>query len=1524
MPLRQSLILLVFCAAFAIDAFAHGEGERQHIFIPNKGQFHENVLFKASVDQGTVFLESNRFTYHLYDAALRDELHHNGHNMDTSNVLMNYHAFRMVFHQAGDAVVEGSDQTQHHYNFFKGNDPAKHAGKVPGFHQTHYTDLYEGIDLKLYTSHSHLKYDFIVKAGADPAAIKWYYEGIDKAKVRNKRISLNTAVGTIHEDEPYAYQIINGVETEVKCRFTETADGYITFELLEDYNSGYDLIIDPTLIFSSYSGSVESNFGYTATFDDRGYLYSGGTVFGIGYPTTMGAYSQSFAGGTGGTPINFPLDGTDIVLSKWDTSGTSLIWSTYLGGSSDEMPHSLIVNDQEELYMMGTTSSPDYPTTPGAHNTAINAIPAYAAAINLLAGLGTYYINGSDIVVTKFDSSGAALEASTYLGGTHNDGINNANILTYNYADEARGEILLDNAGDVLVVSCTRSDSIPGTTGTFQPTKPGPVATDLDGVIIKLQPDLSNVIWSTYLGGSGADAIYSVVVDDSNNLYVSGGTVSSDFPTTPGVVDPTFNNGVEAFVSYISSDGSTLLASTYRGTISYDQSYFVERDRSGDVYIFGQTEGPAGQFVFNALYNTPDAGQFITKYTPLLDSIIWSTRFGTGGRQPDISPTAFMVDLCNAVYLSGWGAPVQGSNLSTTGLDTAGGPIQGTTTGGDFYLMQLADDASSLDYATFMGGTANEHVDGGTSRFDKKGKVYQAVCGGCPLGGGQPATSDFPTFPANAHSTTNNATAGCNKAVFKVDFLLPSVVADFTMPQEGCAPFTVNFDNLSLQQGASQFLWDFGTGDTSTAAAPTYTFQNGGTYQVKLYITDSLSCNLADSIVKTIIVRTDTSFSFATVNKCMYDTAEIGFLAGNQPQGSFSWLTHPTLLDTNSPVTPVTVDYDTTFTLLIDDGICVDTAFAPVRVDTVFAQAPPDTMLCSDDLPLNLNGNSLGTGDLFTWLESGNPGDTLNSSPGDSSVILNPNAGTSIYYFNAQTNSGCTVRDTVNVSIIDLIDPLIAEFSLPDTGCAPYAVTFNNTSDSLNNTHYVWSFDTLGNSTQTNPSFTFDSSGVYEVTLIATDSGICFTQDTFSLMIPVRADSTFELNFRGCINDSISIGTPQRGGFDYSWNPKDAVADSTAAQTTTMGVRDTLLILEARGICTQTFINRIKVDSIFADSDSLRVICSDDLPVKLTGSGFGFGSEYYWASTPDFTDTLNTNFTDSTLSTSQDRGFVRYYFKVVSPEGCSDTSSTLVAVSDLLIQATPDTALCFGDTSVITAVNLLQDDNLNYSWEPVSEILSRTDSSSILVAPQTDTEYRITTVNDSGCISRDTSMVFVSNLDPASVSASASPDTIVRIESLDLFGTPDTGNYIYVWSPDENIMNPNSPATAATPVNSKTITLTVTDNRFEKCNYSDSVTITVNELICEPPVVYIPNAFSPNGDGLNDQFHVRGTHIREVDLKVYNRWGEKVFETQNPEQGWDATHNGNPVESGVYVYHVNVICLDDQRYFEKGNVTVIK
>ena len=203
-------------------------------------------------------------------------------------------------------------------------------------------------------------------------------EGVDQIDLREGRLHLHTSLNLITEERPYAYQWIDNEKVDVECQFI-LKNKKLSFDFPDGYNPNYELIIDPEMIFSSYSGSVASNFGYTATYDDYGFLYAGGTAYDIGYPITVGAYQTAYNGG---------IVGNDVVLTKYDTTGSFLIYSTYLGGSGDEVPHSLIVYE-EELFVLGTTGSADFPVTENAFDNTFNGGPQLA-----VNGVGVNYSNG--------------------------------------------------------------------------------------------------------------------------------------------------------------------------------------------------------------------------------------------------------------------------------------------------------------------------------------------------------------------------------------------------------------------------------------------------------------------------------------------------------------------------------------------------------------------------------------------------------------------------------------------------------------------------------------------------------------------------------------------------------------------------------------------------------------------------------------------------------------------------------------------------------------------------------------------------------------------------------------------------------------------------------------------------------------------------------------------------------------------------------------------------------------------------
>ena len=362
-----------------------------------------------------------------------------------------------------------------------------------------------------------------------------------------------------------------------------------------------------------------------------------------------------------------------------------------------------------------------------------------------------------------------------------------------NYGDQNRGEVNIDNANNIYVASCTMSSDFPVTNGAFQTTFGG----TQDGCVFKLNSDCSQLIWCTYLGGSNDDACYTLDLGPAGSVYVGGGTMSTNFPTTFSVINTAYIGGnFDGFVARLNSTGSVLLASTYVGTSGDDQVYCVKLDNDSNVYYMGQTNG---QFpVISAPYSNPNSGQFIVKIKPSLDSIFYSTVFGNGDSVPNISPTAFLVDTCQNVYVAGWGtsnseftsyfSPIYANPMYNMPLTPDA--FQTTTDGTDFYFFVLAKDAQSQLFGSYFGGNGYiDHVDGGTSRFDKRGVMYEAICAGC---GGNSLT---PTTPG-AWSNTNDSW-NCNELGLKIAFNLggPEVSVNAFPRATGCVPLNVQFQS---------------------------------------------------------------------------------------------------------------------------------------------------------------------------------------------------------------------------------------------------------------------------------------------------------------------------------------------------------------------------------------------------------------------------------------------------------------------------------------------------------------------------------------------------------------------------------------------------------------------------------------------------------------------------------------------------------------------------------------------------------
>jgi len=1096
-------------------------------FVENGNQWPENVIARTDIDGGRIFLEKDKLTVHLMQS--NEEAH-----SDFPHSFPNkHHVYHINFVGALSPTVVKELPSRTKYNFLLGNDKSQWSSNLSAFGVITLKNLYPNIDFKLYTKNGQLKYDFIVHPGGDASLIKLRYDFVDDVQLNNysHKLEILTSLGTTIESRPL--YTISGTDGDIKGEYI-VQNNIVSFQIPEYNNTLKTLVIDPILEFASYTGSTANNFGYTAAPDNEGYLYSGSSVFAQGYPTTTGAFDQTY--NDAGASL------VDIGLSKWDTDGSKMIWSTYVGGNQSEFPHSLIVNDNHELYFLGTTSSLNFPLGPSPYQSTFGG----GSVVDLRGGLGAIYNNGSDIVIGKLSADGSTMLGGTYYGGSGNDGLN-ANVgatnpLKYNYADEVRGEIILDENDNVYIASCTFSKNLPITANAVQKVKndkPGVTATD--GLVAKFDGNLSALLYGTYYGGDGYDSFYSLKLSSNGDLVAVGGTNSQwsfegyPFPAI-NAYQGTYGGG-KSDGAYLVLDPSltTVVSSSYYGTASYDQIYFTDINKAGEIHFTGQTETNTGFYSTGQPYDNAKSGQFISKFNDTGTNRMWSTCFGTGGSRPNIAPSAFLVDVCNKIFVAGWGGgpntnPGLVSNNATTvsGMPITADAFQSTTDGADFYIIVLEADAQALFYGSYFGGkTSQEHVDGGTSRFDKRGKIYQAVCAGC---GG---FNDFPTTPGVV-SNTNNSGNGCNLGVFKFDFLLENTVADFTLPKlicdNGGSTFQVTPTDKSLQ--ATTYRWNFGDGSPIvTSSNPTHTYTAPGVYTVTLIVENPASCNLIDSAKQDIVLLQSGDIGGDTLSLCIGQQAQIGLNPLPSTGVSYKWTPATDLSNANISNPIATATATRNYNLEITAGNCVSNYATRIVVPNNTALFPDSTVCLNTNLTLKNTSGLAATN--VQWFSDPAKTININSRVGEADVLITSNTTFYITY----VLDGCPQETSVEIRVV--LDDVTADFSMQDIWC--YKQDFFPKNNSTNATSYRWTTSEPDVSTAFEPRFSFPTAGIYTVKLVAFKTiGTCTYTDSLVKSVQVfigGIQSTTDID--ACPNKDVTIGINKSDsvGPIYTWYP---------------------------------------------------------------------------------------------------------------------------------------------------------------------------------------------------------------------------------------------------------------------------------------------------------------------------------------------------------------------------------------------------
>lgn len=1055
--MRRHYILLVCLLAYMIPG-AHGQTTSTE-FIENKGQWGTWVKYMAKTLAGELYLEQDGFRYVLSDDKNTAKLDSFHHGLMRTPPTIKHHVYKVSLLGANNVQIIGKKQQAMYYNYFLGNDPKKWASGIHPYLALEYPNVYDGIDMHVGSEAGSIVYDFYVAPEADVTKIKLKYEGPDRMRVdKQGNLNIYTSVGEVRELTPYVYQYIGDEKVMVACNY-KLEGNVLSFEFPDGYDKSRKLIIDPTVtLWASFTGSTADNWGFTATYDDAGNFYMGGIVNclaaagGGAFPVSPGAYQTVWGGGQGASGFQFA---SDIGIMKLSPDGTTRIYATYIGGVNNERPHSMIVDPSGNLIIAGRTLSPNYPVTPGAVQTVKNS--------------------ASDIIVTKLNAAGSALVASTFLGGSGEDGINFDSTeygyghLKFNYGDDARSEVQVDNLGNIYVAGCTSSPDFPTTSTAIATTLSGLQ----DGVVFKLNSNMTTLLWSTYLSGIGDEAGYVLAFNPSQtSVYVAGGTSSPNFPVGTGGWQSTYQgDSADGFIlKFRNSAPYNVQRGTYVGTSNFDQVYGIQVDYTGNVYVMGQSMG--GTFpITPGVYSNPNNCQFIMKIDSNLSTNLLSTQFGSipgSPTQTNISPVAFLVDTCENIYVSGWGGNIMGlAALSHTGTTTnmpvTSDAFQSTTDGFDFYFIVLSPGMSSLLYATYYGrnatGSYGEHVDGGTSRFDKKGIVYQGICANC--GGNPTGVPSFPTTPGVYSPTMPSP--NCNQAGLKIAFNIGPVDVNINAGPSlsGCAPLTVNFTNATTN--ALSYVWNFGDGSAPvTSFAPSHTFTAAGTFTVTLAAANSSACFKTDDTAY-LVIHVDTNkitpnFSYSVLDSC------------NPYIVSFT----NTSTTTVSPGTP-------TYTWLLGDG------------NTYSGTTPP-------------NHNYPDTGRYTVTL------------------IM------------AQTGA-CKTPDTIQKEIRIYSSRVGASFDIPDSLCLGQA--FTPTGGATNASGVRWIFSDTSSSSATNPTYLYGAPGTYTVTLVASNEGTCNGADTATHVITILPAPTAAFNFtpvRAEANKPTTFKNLSLNATRYNWD----------------------------------------------------------------------------------------------------------------------------------------------------------------------------------------------------------------------------------------------------------------------------------------------------------------------------------------------------------------------------------------------------
>lgn len=671
--------------------------ERLFAFISNEGQYDPCVSYFARANGYRIFFLPDRIVFDFISVPSKAERAYDKAKGAQAA------AVALIFDQSKlDGIPVGNLPNEGIYNFMIGNDPDHWHSNINSYGEICYRELWPGVDLFVRADHGKIKFDWYLQPGCSAEQIVMRYEGAESLALDdNGNLLIHHALGTMTDLCPIAYQEADEEKREVECSFvfnpTTGEKPTVGFQL-GAYDMNRPLWIDPAVNYTTFLGGADADSIAGVAVDNAGNAYFVGTTSSIDFPIVTGAYQPAIAGSS------------DVFITKIAPDGTSLVYSTYLGGTGADQGLAIAIDVSGAAYVTGSTSSTNFPTE-----------NAYQGAI---AG-------AQDAFVSKLAQDGASLSYSTYLGGS---------------AGSSTGTGIGVNVfGQTFVAGMTSATNFPTIGGGLSPTYNGGAS---DGFVSLLSTSGSSLLVSTFLGGSQFDSINGLALDRSDFVYVTGRTESSNFPVTFGAFQPALSGGADAFITKLEGDLSALVYSTYLGGTGNDEGESIRIDSSFSACIVGYSEStdfPVTPGAFQTTFGgVRDA--FVTKLSADGRSLIFSTYLGGAGSD---TGNAVAVDSSGHVFAAG---VTDSANFPITPT-VVPSSLTGTT---DWFISMLSADGSELLVSYYLGGTASQQARG--VAVDGQGAVYVV---------GETASGDFPVS-LGAFQTTygGNIDGAATKAYF--------------------------------------------------------------------------------------------------------------------------------------------------------------------------------------------------------------------------------------------------------------------------------------------------------------------------------------------------------------------------------------------------------------------------------------------------------------------------------------------------------------------------------------------------------------------------------------------------------------------------------------------------------------------------------------------------------------------------------------------------------------------------------------